>query len=62
MKQHLGRPEIITAEWNCTRCGVTNRKLVAVGDSEVNDRCVHCGLRHRVRPGETSVRWSAQAA
>ena len=51
-----------TAEWNCTRCGVTNRKLVAVGDREVTDRCVHCGLKHHVRRDERPVRWRAEAA
>ncbi|MGH7593411.1 MAG: hypothetical protein ACRELE_06115 [Gemmatimonadales bacterium] len=52
----------VTAEWNCTRCGVTNRKLVALGDRESRDRCVHCGLKHRVRPGERPARWRAEAA
>ncbi len=62
MTQYLGRPEIITAEWNCTRCGVTNRKLVPPGARDVLDRCLHCGLKHRVRPGDSPVRWIAEAA
>ncbi len=52
----------VTAEWICTRCGVTNRKLVAVGRHEIMDRCVHCGLRHRVSEDERPVRWRAEAA
>ena len=52
----------VTAEWNCTRCGVTNRKLVAPGTTETNDRCVSCKLKHLVRPGERPVRWQAEAA
>jgi len=52
----------ITAEWICTRCGVTNRKLVAVGQREIMDRCVHCRLKHRVTEDERPVRWRAAAA
>ncbi|MGH7583894.1 MAG: hypothetical protein ACREL5_11780 [Gemmatimonadales bacterium] len=52
----------ITAEWICTRCGVTNRKLVDDADHETEDRCVHCGLKHRVRRDERPVRWRADAA
>lgn len=52
----------VTAEWQCSRCGVTNRKLVPVNAREVHDRCVHCGRKHIVRPGETPVRWQAEAA
>ncbi len=51
-----------TAEWLCTRCAVTNRKLVEPGTREVRDRCVHCGLKHVVRPDDRPVRWRAEAA
>lgn len=51
-----------TAEWQCTRCGVTNRKLVAPGLREVRDSCLHCGRKHVVRPGDTPVRWQAEAS
>ncbi len=51
-----------TAEWNCTRCGVTNRKLVAPTARETLDRCVHCGLKHRVTIDERPPRWRAAAA
>lgn len=51
-----------TAEWLCTRCGVTNRKLAEPGASEVTDKCLHCGLKHVVRRDERPVRWRAEAA
>jgi len=50
-----------TAEWKCTKCGVTNRKLVAPGATTVKDRCVTCGTRHDVRVGERPVFWEATA-
>jgi len=50
-----------TAEWECTRCGSTNRKLVPTGRDETTDRCVTCGAKHALVPGETSVRWLARA-
>jgi hypothetical protein len=51
-----------TAEWICTRCGSTNRKLVAVGTDEITDRCVSCKTVHLVRPGTRPVRWDARLA
>ena len=57
----LSRP-VLTAEWLCTRCGVTNRKLVVAATREIMDSCIHCGLRHVVRPDVTPVRWRAEAA
>ena len=32
----------MTAEWNCTRCGSTNRKLVPTTTTSTRDRCNHC--------------------
>lgn len=61
MMWDTSRPAV-TAEWQCTRCGVTNRKLVEPSARQVNDRCLHCGLKHSVRPGDTPVRWTAEAA
>ena len=52
----------VTAEWICTRCGVTNRKLVPVGEHAIMDRCVTCGLKHRVTEDARPVRWRAAAA
>jgi DNA-directed RNA polymerase subunit RPC12/RpoP len=49
-----------TAEWNCTRCGTTNRKLVPLTDSRTTDRCTHCGTRHVVEPDTRQVRWLAR--
>jgi hypothetical protein len=48
-----------TAEWQCTRCGATNRKLVEPGAGAVADRCVTCGARHDVRPGARPPFWQA---
>ncbi|HPF63051.1 MAG: hypothetical protein KC544_02005 [Gemmatimonadetes bacterium] len=53
---------VVTAEWLCTRCSTSNRKLVPVGTRSVTDRCLHCGLRHTVTPGDRPVRWQAEAA
>ncbi|MDX2192183.1 MAG: hypothetical protein NW201_02440 [Gemmatimonadales bacterium] len=50
----------ITAEWNCTRCGTTNRLLVAADTSAARDRCLHCGATHRLRAGARPVRWDAE--
>ncbi len=52
----------VTAEWICTRCGSTNRRLVPADTTETEDRCVHCGRRHLVRPNDRPVRWDASAA
>ena len=52
----------ITAEWTCTRCGSTNRKLLAEGTTSTTDRCVSCGPKslHTLTPGERPVRWDAK--
>jgi DNA-directed RNA polymerase subunit RPC12/RpoP len=52
--------DAVTAEWNCTRCGTTNRKLLAADLRQARDRCGHCKARHIVQPGERPVRWSAR--
>jgi hypothetical protein len=49
-----------TAEWICTRCGATNRKLVAARTTETNDRCVTCHAKHVVEPDARPVRWKAR--
>lgn len=49
-----------TAEWLCTVCGATNRKLVADHETRAEDRCVHCRKRHVVEPDERPVRWRSQ--
>ncbi len=54
--------QTVTAEWNCTKCSVTNRKLVPRGTTEAKDRCVHCRAWHLVSPGERPIRWRARAA
>jgi DNA-directed RNA polymerase subunit RPC12/RpoP len=50
----------MTAEWNCTRCGTTNRKLVAATTTSTVDSCNHCHARHLVEPGPRPVRWTAR--
>lgn len=50
----------VTAEWNCTRCGTTNRKLLDADATTTADRCVHCKARHVVTRGERNVRWEAK--
>ena len=49
-----------TAEWICTRCGSTNRKLVPVALREVADRCVSCKTTHVLQPSARPVRWDAR--
>lgn len=51
-----------TAEWICTRCGTTNRKLVAAATETTTDRCGHCGIAHVLRPSERPVRWESRLA
>ncbi len=48
-----------TAEWICTRCGSTNRRLVAATTAQTMDRCVHCNARHTIEPDDRPVRWNA---
>ncbi len=51
-----------TAEWLCSRCGSTNRKLVPVGEDTVVDRCVSCRTSHQVNRSGRPVRWDAKLA
>lgn len=51
----------VTAEWQCTRCAATNRKLMAPHASVGFDRCVHCKTSHAIGKGPTPVRWDAKA-
>ena len=50
----------VTAEWNCTRCGATNRKLLSADSTSTVDRCVHCKAKHVVERGPRNVRWEAR--
>jgi hypothetical protein len=52
----------VTAEWQCTRCDVTNRKLLPAGTRAARDACVSCHARHVIWPGRRPVRWNAKAA
>jgi len=49
-----------TAEWLCSRCGSTNRKLVPADSSRTTDRCNHCHTRHIVEPDTRPVRWRSR--
>jgi DNA-directed RNA polymerase subunit RPC12/RpoP len=49
-----------TAEWLCTRCGTSNRKLVPADTTRTMDRCAHCGAKHIVEPDVRPVRWLAR--
>ena len=49
-----------TAEWLCTRCGSTNRKLVPSDTTRTMDRCAHCHAKHIVEPDSRPVRWLAR--
>lgn len=51
-----------TAEWICTRCGSTNRRLLAATTREAKDKCLHCGTSHAIAPGDRPVRWTAKAS
>jgi hypothetical protein len=50
-----------TAEWKCTKCGVTNRKLLPERVTAASDKCVTCGTRHVVRRGPRPAFWEATA-
>lgn len=49
-----------TAEWICTRCGSTNRRLLASETREAVDKCLHCHTAHQIMPGDRPVRWNAK--
>jgi DNA-directed RNA polymerase subunit RPC12/RpoP len=49
-----------TAEWLCTRCGSTNRKLVPADTTRTKDRCTHCHAKHIVEPDVRPVRWRSR--
>lgn len=51
----------VTAEWLCSRCGSTNRKLLSSDTQRTIDRCVTCHVKHVVVPGDRPVRWLATA-
>jgi hypothetical protein len=51
-----------TAEWICTRCGSTNRKLVVDGAATAVDDCVSCHTRHDIERDLRPVRWRSRAA
>jgi len=54
------RTATITAEWICTRCGSTNRRLVPAGVTRADDSCVSCHTPHAIEAEARPVRWRAQ--
>ncbi len=49
-----------TAEWICTRCGSTNRRLVPETATRAEDVCVTCHARHELESDARPVRWRAR--
>lgn len=51
---------LVTAEWICTRCGSTNRRLVAAGATRAEDVCMHCHMKHEIVAAARPVRWTSR--
>lgn len=51
-----------TAEWLCTACGATNRKLVNDAATRAEDKCLSCHRRHILEQDARPVRWRATRA
>jgi hypothetical protein len=49
-----------TAEWVCTRCGSTNRRLVPADAIRAMDDCVTCHTSHTIEPDSRPVFWRAR--
>ncbi len=49
-----------TAEWLCTACQATNRKLVRDDETRAEDRCITCHTRHVIEQDARPVRWQAK--
>jgi DNA-directed RNA polymerase subunit RPC12/RpoP len=49
-----------TAEWICTRCGSTNRRLVDDAALRSTDACVTCHAKHDIEADVRPVRWRAK--
>lgn len=49
-----------TAEWICTRCGSTNRRLVDDSAQRSTDACVTCHAKHDIEADVRPVRWRAK--
>jgi DNA-directed RNA polymerase subunit RPC12/RpoP len=54
-------PTEVTAEWICTRCGSTNRRLVPAGVTRAEDVCLRCHTKHEIAADKRPVRWQAFA-
>lgn len=60
MKTTLADVPTTTAEWICTRCGSTNRKLVLEGVTTAEDACVQCHTKHVITVEPRPVRWASR--
>jgi len=54
------RTDPITAEWICTRCGSTNRRLVPATVTRAEDECLGCHTTHEIEADARPVRWRAR--
>jgi hypothetical protein len=54
-------PLDVTAEWICTRCGSTNRRLVLAGVTRAQDVCLGCHTTHEIEQDKRPVRWLAKS-
>lgn len=61
MTATLARPPHLTAEWQCTKCNVTNRKYLPKGTHVAEDRCVACHAKHVIWADPRPVRWNSEA-
>jgi hypothetical protein len=50
----------MTAEWICTRCGSTNRRLVPDAATRATDACVTCHAKHEIERDSRPVFWRAR--
>jgi hypothetical protein len=60
MAETIARPLATTAEWLCTKCGVTNRKYVPAGTTVSQDSCVACHTKHTIWASDRPVRWNSE--
>ena len=58
MSESGGAP--VTAEWICTRCGATNRRLVPAAATRAEDECLQCHAEHAIERDARPVRWNAR--
>ncbi|MGH7537240.1 MAG: hypothetical protein ACREMF_01280 [Gemmatimonadales bacterium] len=60
MTRTMTAASMTTAEWICTRCGSTNRKLLPQGVTKSADACLTCRTRHEIEADVRPVRWKSR--